>query len=151
MPRRLSPTRLTLLASFALAVALAGCAASFHVRVEPNGSALDPIAADSLASSTDISSVASVPTTEAPDMRTRVLEQLRTQGVFGQRAADLLTIGFPERTASVPVLVRGAKFSGTDAIIVVEAWGSTGGKLVHRRLWVFDRATGAMLRAASFR
>jgi len=134
-----------------LALAMAGCAQTYHLSVEPTGAALDAVAADRLAASTDISALASVTTTDAPAMRTSVLAQLRTQGAFGQRAADLLTAGFPARTASVPVLVRGATFAGTDAVVVVEAWGSSGGKLVHRRLWVFDRVTGQMLRASSFR
>jgi hypothetical protein len=84
-------------------------------------------------------------------MRTTVLTQLRSQGAFGVRAADLLTIGFPAQTASVPVLVRGCAVDGVDAVLVVEAWGSSGGMLVHRRLWVFDRAKGTVIRASSFR
>jgi hypothetical protein len=80
-----------------------------------------------------------------------VLSDLRTQGGFGERAADLLTVGFPDQTASVPVLVRGCSVDGVDAILVVEAFGSAQSMLVHRRLWVFDRATGELLRAASVR
>jgi hypothetical protein len=84
-------------------------------------------------------------------MRGQVLADLRTRGELGQRAADLLTVGFPERTAAVPVLVRASAVDGVDAVIVVEAFGSQGENLTHRRLWVFDLASGAVLRAASFR
>jgi hypothetical protein len=84
-------------------------------------------------------------------MRANVLADLRTRGSLGRRAADLLTIGFPARTASVPVLVRACLVDGKDAILVVEAYGSPGGTLTHRRLWVFDRVSGALLLAASFR
>jgi hypothetical protein len=84
-------------------------------------------------------------------MRASVLSQLRAKGGLGARAADLLTTGFPARTPSVPVLVRGSHVDGVDAVIVVEAFGSAGGMLVHRRLWVFDRATGSVLRAVSIR
>lgn len=151
MTHRSGPTTIIVLASVLLALVLGGCTTAYRLTVVPSGGDLNALTADALATSTDISALASVTTTEAPAMRTTALEQLRTQGAFGQRAADLLTIGFPERTASVPVLVRGSKFNGVDSIVVVEAWGSAGGRLLHRRLWVFARVSGEMLRAASFR
>jgi len=149
MPAR---TRLALITALSLALLLVpACTRAYKLAVEPSGAAVTSQQAEALAGSTDISALASVSTTDAPAMRTTVLAQLRTEGVFGQRAAELLTLGFPERTASVPVLVRGCRVDGVDAVLVVEAWGSSGGMLVHRRLWVFDRVKGTVLRAASFR
>lgn len=134
-----------------LALALSGCARPFALRVEPTGSPLTGAEAERLAAATDISSLASVTATEAIALRVTVLADLRTHGAFGERAADLLTVGFPEQTPSVPVLVRGSRVDGFDAVVAVEAFATGGGKLVHRRLWVFDRTTGAVLRAASVR
>jgi hypothetical protein len=132
---------------------LASCAPAtpFQVRFEPNGAPLTAKAAEALASTTDISALSSVTTTDAPDLRATVLAELRSKGSDGARAADLLTVGFPARTASVPVLVRLCPVDGTSAVVVVEAYGDTGGKLTHRRLWVFARDTGALIRAASFK
>lgn len=149
MPVRM---RLSILAALAAALlVLPGCTPAYRLTVEPSGPAITGQQAQSLAASTDISALASVGATDAPAMRTAVLTQLRAQGAFGARAADLLTIGFPAKTASVPALVRGCAVDGVDAVLVVEAWGSSGGMLVHRRLWVFDRAKGTVIRASSFR
>jgi len=144
--------RLALIAALSLVLLVVpACTRAYRLTVEPTGAAVTSQQAEALAGSIDISTLASVSTTEAPSMRATVLEQLRTQGSFGLRAAELLTLGFPARTASVPVLVRGCRVDGVDAVLVVEAWGSTGGMLTHRRLWVFDRVKGTVLRAASFR
>lgn len=132
-------------------VACGGGAASPSVRFEPNGAPLTAIEAERLASSTDIASFANVSVAEAPALRSRMLTQLRAEGDAGVRAARLLTVGFPASTPSVPVLVRVSSFEGTSAIVVVEAFGDTGGKLTHRRLWVFDTASGGVVRAASYR
>jgi hypothetical protein len=133
-----------------LALAVTGCARPYALAVEETGAPLTSAQAEQLAAASDISPLASVSATDAVAMRTTALKDLSARGAFGARAAELLTIGFPEKTASVPVLVRGSTVDGVDAILVVEAFGSEGGMLVHRRLWVFDRSTGAVLRAASF-
>lgn len=148
MHARVAPLALAL--TLALALATAGCARPFALRVEETGAPLTSSQAERLAAGTDISALASVSATAAVEMRTTVLKDLSARGAFAARAAELLTIGFPEKTASVPVLVRGSTVDGIDAILVVEAFGSEGGMLVHRRLWIFDRTTGAVLRAASF-
>ena len=137
------------LASLAL-VACGRPAATPTVRFETSGAPLTSTAAEALAASTDIGAFASVTSTDAPALRTKVLGQLRVKGDAGVRAADLLTKGFPASTPSVPVLVRLCAVDGIDAVVVVEAFGDAGGKLTHRRLWIFDRTTGALLRAASF-
>jgi hypothetical protein len=134
-----------------LTAVAAGCAARYELRFETSGSPLTGPQAEQLAATTDISTLASVTTTDAIVMRTKVLSDLRTRGELGQRTADLLTVGFPERTAAVPVLVRACTVDGVEAVLVVEAFGEEGGTLTHRRLWVFDRASGGILRAASFR
>jgi hypothetical protein len=144
--------RLALVAVLA-SLALAACgrpAATPTVRFETGGAPLTSAAAETLAASTDIRAFASVTSTDAPALRAEVLEQLRAKGDAGVRAAELLTKGFPARTASVPVLVRLCAVDGIDAVVVVEAFGDAGATLTHRRLWIFDRATGALLRAASF-
>jgi hypothetical protein len=147
------PTRapLALVAALALALVISGCSRPFAVRIETNGAALTGAQAERLTATTDISALASETSTDAVAMRATVLADLRTRGQLGTRAADLLTVGFPARTAAVPVLIESCKVDGVDAVVVVEAYGSAGGKLTHRRLWVFDATTGTVLRAASFR
>jgi hypothetical protein len=120
------------------------------VRLETGAAPLTSSAAEALAASTDIGGFASVTSTDAPALRARVLTDLRAKGDAGVRAAELLTKGFPASTPSVPVFVRLCAVDGVDAIVVVEAFGDAGGTLTHRRLWIFDRVKGTMLRAASF-
>jgi hypothetical protein len=148
---RVSRTFTALALAAALALPVPGCARPFTVVVEDSGPAMTSAQAERLAATTDISALASVDATAAVALRSTVLADLRSRGDFGTRAADLLTIGFPEQTPSVPVLVRSSKVDGVDAVVVIEAFATGGGILVHRRLWVFDRATGAVLRAASVR
>jgi len=138
--------------AIALTLLLAACAPRpFSLKFEPSGAPLTETAAKQLAASTGIGALASVATTDAPALRGKVLEDLRTRGALGVRAADLLTQGFPPRTAAVPVLVRVCNVGDDDSIVVVEAFGDTGGTLTHRRLWVFDRTSGTVTFAASFR
>jgi hypothetical protein len=144
-------TPLALIAAIALALVTSGCSRAFAVRIETNAAALTGAQAERLASTTDISALASVTSTDSVAMRATVLADMRTRGPLGSRAADLLTVGFPERTTAVPVLVRSCKVDGVDAVIVVEAYGRAGGTLTHRRLWVFDASSGTVLRAASFK
>lgn len=148
-------TRTRLIAAMAmLAVALlsAGCGSHrFALIYQSAGAPLTSKAAASLAASTDISALAGITAKDAPALRSRVLADLRAKGADGARVADVLTAGFPQRTAAVPVLVRLCAVDGTQAIVVVEAFGEAGSTLTHRRLWVFDRATGALVRAVSFR
>lgn len=139
------------IAVLALALVTSGCARAFQVKIETSGAALTGVQAERLAATTDISALASVTSTDAVTMRATVLSDLRTRGQLGVRAADLLTTGFPPHSAAVPVLISSCTVDGTKAVLVVEAFGSPGGELTHRRLWVFDAATGTVLRAASFR
>lgn len=148
MPRRIF---LVLSIFVGLTAFVSGCGPRYSLRFETSGAPLTGPQAEQLASSTDISALASVTASDAVPMRTQVLADLRTRGDLGQRAADLLTTGFPDRTAAVPVLVRASTVDGADAVLVVEAFSSDGSNLTHRRLWVFDRSSGAVIRAASFR
>jgi hypothetical protein len=134
----------------ALALAACGQGSLPGVRLETEGAPLTAAGAERLAASTDIRAFASVETSRAPALRASALQELRASGEAGTRAAELLTAGFPEQTASVPVLVRFCQIDGVDAVVVVEAYGDAGGMITHRRLWVFDRNSGALLRAASF-
>lgn len=148
----MSPQR-SILIAVVLAVALAATACSGRVQatLEPDGASLDMAAVEQLARTTDISSVSSIAVTDAPRIRDEVLRDLRTRGAVGDRAATLLTQGFPTRTEAVPVLVRASLVDGSKALIVVEASGGATGRLIYRRLWVFDLSSGAVLRASSFR
>jgi hypothetical protein len=75
---------------------------------------------------------------------------LRTRGVDGQRAATLLTSGFPQETPSVPVWVGIGTVDGVRSVMAVEAYPDKTGKMNWRRLWVFDMSTGAVRLAASY-
>lgn len=144
-------TRLAIAAVLS-ALVLAACSGGSlpGVRLETEGAPLTAAGAERLAASTDIRAFASVETSRAPALRASALQELRASGEAGTRAADLLTAGFPEKTASVPVLVRFCRVDGADAVMAVEAYGDAGSMITHRRLWVFDRDSGTLLRAASF-
>lgn len=139
------------LAGVALCATLAGCAHPFEPSLDAARTALSVKSAETIAATADISALSGVKTADAARERQPVLQRLRGRGPLGMRAAELLTAGFPRDTAAIPVLVRACTMNGADAILIVEASGDAGGALVHRRLWVFDRSTGALLRAASIR
>lgn len=131
-------------------IALAGC--SVHkVVLETDGAPMDSASVEQLAKTADLSPADGIDVAQAPAARMRVLADLRTRGKMGDRAASLLTAGFPERTTAIPVFVRACAFEGRSALVVVEAYGSTTGPLTHRRLWVFDVNSGAIIRASSYR
>ncbi len=82
---------------------------------------------------------------ESPELRRKTLTRLRTMGEEPARLADILTASFPADTRALPVKVLEAKTEGRDVWAIIEVWGSAGGKLDKRRLWVIDRATGAIV------
>lgn len=137
--------------ALALAFAATACSAPFSVALEAFGPPLTTAQADRLADTTGTGAVSGISKADAPALRETVLADLRTRGQVGVRAADLLTIGFPESTAAVPLIVRACPVDSVEAIVVVEAFAGSAGSLTSRRLWVFDRATGDVLHAASFR
>ncbi len=138
-------------AALALGLALGGCRSADPTVFIPAGGTTTIAKVEALAEQTDLSAVASVEVQQAPDARLGVLVWLRGRGADGERAATLLTIGFPERTAAVPVRIEVANVDGVRSLIAVEAYGDASGPLVHRRLWVFDLATGKLTRSASYR
>lgn len=141
----------TCIALFVAATSLTACKSTgYSLRYEPSGAPLTGAGAESLAAKTDIAALAKTPTSDAPALRDKVLQDLRLKGSEGARIADLLTQGFPPKTAAVPALVRLSSVDGTSAVVVVEAFGDSGGTLTHRRLWVFALSSGALVRAASF-
>ena len=138
-------------AAVLLAIASVGCSPTQHPTFQPSGPPLDLASSEQLARSTPLGAVAGAETSTAPVLRSQALAYLRTRGPVATRAADLLTVGFPQRTLSVPVFVRACRVNGHDAILVVEAWGGGDPTLDRRRLWVFDRLTGTIIAAAAFR
>jgi hypothetical protein len=106
---------------------------------------------ETIAKEADLSPADGIDVAHAPDARVDVLVWLRGRGSAGERTATLLTEGFPERTAAVPVLVRIAEVEGVRSIIVVEAVGAASGPLTSRRLWVFEYSSGRVVRASSYR
>jgi hypothetical protein len=133
----------------ASALVAAGCCAGTLV-FEPNGAPLDMAGAEQLARTADLGPASGIDVGQAPEARTRVLTDLRTRGATGDLAASLLTRGFPERTAAIPVLVRACTVDGRSAIIVVEAYGGATGALTRRRMWIFDAKSGEIIRASSY-
>ncbi|MDP2181566.1 MAG: hypothetical protein Q8K99_03235 [Actinomycetota bacterium] len=89
------------------------------------------------------------PTEEADDLRQSQLSSLRSKGEEASALATLLTEQFPGESRSVPYYAEAAVVGGTDAWIVLEAWGSEGKNIDRLRLWAFDRATGDVLTSAA--
>jgi hypothetical protein len=142
------------LAILALALAVAcsvGCGSQVGLDYEEDGTPLTLGETETLARQADLSSAAGIDVAHAPDARVDVLVGLRSRGAAGGRAASLLTQGFPERTAAVPVLVRIASVNGTRSIVVVEAVGDASGELDGRRLWVFEYASGRIVLSSVYR
>ncbi|MDO8915184.1 MAG: hypothetical protein Q7W16_03790 [Coriobacteriia bacterium] len=136
---------------FAAALLIGACTTTPRVAFTADAGVMSATEIDALASSADLGPVEGVDIEQAPDVRTDALVWLREQGAAGDRAATLLTIGFPARTAAVPLIVSVARVEGVQSLIVVEAFGGKSGPLSSRRLWVFDYKTGDLLRSASFR
>jgi hypothetical protein len=135
----------------ALAVATAGCGSAVDASFDESGGPLSLDDAETIAQQADLSPADGIDVAHAPDARVDVLVWLRGRGSAGERTATLLTEGFPERTAAVPVLVRIAQVDGVRSIIVVEAVGAASGPLTSRRLWVFEYASGRVVRSSTYR
>ena len=133
------------------AVLMAGCARRPALSFDPSGPTMTATEADALAQGADIGSFERLPSEDAERERATALAELRTKGAKGEEAARLLTEGFPSAVRSVPVIVRYCTFESTAAVVVVEAFGDEGSTLRHRRLWVFRRVDGSVMRASSFR
>jgi hypothetical protein len=132
------------------AVLVSACQPGPAVEWVADGGSLTSAQVDALAQAADISAVSDVPLDSAPDSRNDVLVWLRQKGSDGDRAASLLTIGFPERTQAIPVLVEIADVNGVRSLIAVEAAAGPGGRLTAKRLWLFELASGKLVRSATF-
>jgi hypothetical protein len=143
-------SRVAAMMSVAVALLLVACASASQPQWVPEAGTLTSQQVDDIAASADLSKVADVDIAKAPDVRTDALVWLRRQGSDGDRAASLLTAGFPERTAAVPVLVEVAQVDGVRSLIAVEAISDKDGKLGMRRLWLFELASGKLIRSATF-
>jgi hypothetical protein len=134
----------------ATAVLVSACQTGPAVKWVPDGGSLTSAQVDTLAQGADISAVSGVALDTAPDSRNDVLVWLRQKGSDGDRAASLLTIGFPERTQAIPVLVEIADVNGVRSLIAVEAAAGQGGQLTVKRLWLFELTSGKLVRSATF-
>jgi hypothetical protein len=134
----------------AAAVLVCACQPGPAVEWVPDGGSLSSAQVDALAQGADISAVSGVSLDSAPDSRNDVLVWLRQRGGDGDRAASLLTIGFPERTQAIPVLVEIADVNGVRSLITVEAAAGQGGRLTAKRLWLFELTSGKLIRSATF-
>lgn len=145
------PTRSVALLGAAV-LACIGLAACGQPALEyiPNGGAYTMAQAEDIASGISLSDVEGVKTSEGPALRKERLLQLREAGTEASLLADALTRDFPSGTASVPLLIESATVDGTEAWLVVEAWGDKDGTLSRRRLWVLDRSTFTVLASSSF-
>jgi hypothetical protein len=139
------------LAILVIVVAAAGCGSPVKASFDESGDPLTLDEVETLARLADLSLADGIDVAHAPDARVDVLVWLRGRGSAGERTATLLTEGFPERTAAVPVLVQVAEVDGVRSIIVVEAVGAASGPLTSRRLWVFEYASGRVVRSSTYR
>lgn len=140
------------LIAVALALPLLVSCAPSRAPLLVHGDDLTMQQAMDVARTADVSKVKDVDVEDASEARSQALVAIRREGgEEAGRLADLLTRDFPENTRSVPVLVEDATVDGVPAWIVVEAWGGRTGRLTHRRVWVFSRDNGRLLRSASFR
>jgi hypothetical protein len=94
---------------------------------------------------------ASIDVAKATEVRQQVLAELRRHGALAGKAADVMTREFPASTQAVPFYVEAATVDGKPCWIFLETWGGHSGRLTSRRLWVFDRDTGAPVESRSFR
>jgi hypothetical protein len=138
------------IALLAALLMLGACAGRIRPVWEPDGGSLTDSQVDALAAGADVSAASGVALEDAPDVRTDVLVWLRSQGADGDRAASLLTAGFPDRTAAVPLYVEIAQVDGVRSLIVVEAAGAKDGTLGVKRLWLFEMLSGRLVRSKTF-
>lgn len=141
----------SLAAVLLIAALVAGCCAPVRVVWIPEGKPQTLVDSEQTARDADISYASGTDPEDAPDLRGEVLVWLRERGPDGDRAASLLTQGFPARVKAVPVHVEIASVDGTRSLIVVEAIAGSPGRLDARRLWVFEMDSGRLVRSTSFR
>lgn len=131
-------------------MALIGCSTTTFKYV-PEGAQYTLADVEELASGTPLGSAADIDTADANAVRQERLTELRGYGDVERALADALTRDFPAEHAAVPLRIEAGTVDGKDAWIIIEAWGEKGAKLAHKRLWVLDRATYAVIGSSSFR
>lgn len=129
--------------------ALAGCDRN-TLEYIPSGGPYTMAQVEDLAAQVSLSDVENEQTADGSALRQEALLELREADTNASLLADALTRDFPSDATSVPLLVEAATVDGTDAWIVVEAWGDKDGTLSRRRVWVLDRATFTILGSTSF-
>jgi hypothetical protein len=132
------------------AIVLAACSARTGVVFDPKAGSMTMAQVEQRARTTSVASASDLDRTSAPAARQKVLVDLRTRGADGQRAAALLTKGFPQDTPSVPVWIGVGPVDGIRSVVAIEAYPDKTGRLQWRRLWVFDIGTGAVRLAATY-
>ena len=134
-----------------LSLGLFGCGRDVAIEYIPEGGSYTLAEAAAVAQAADISALADVSSDAIAKTRQEYLTELRGLGSDASLIADALTRDFPLDTAAVPVLIEGSIVESRPVWLIVEAWAEDGGTLSHRRLWLLDRETFALVDSMSFR
>ncbi len=86
---------------------------------------------------TESAQYAKVPVSDGKTRRDKALAALRRED-GGSDVADVLTKAFATGNAGVPLFIGRATYLGQPALVVIEAYGPSGGRLDHKRLWVLS-------------
>ncbi|MBE0476640.1 MAG: hypothetical protein IBX62_06050 [Coriobacteriia bacterium] len=144
-------TRLRALAAVAVLapLLLTACRADPRIRYIPDGGTYTMEEALRRMEAADTGAARALSADEVPEARQAALAALRSIDASASALADLITSAFPFDTRSVPVLAEAAMVDGSEAWILVEAWGGREGALTSRRVWVLDRASGGVVSSAT--
>ena len=142
--------RLLLLALVPALLALAGCGGP-DIAFDATGGDYTSDTLQTYLADANLGGLDDMDVAEAPEARRTMLAGLRSRGDAASEVADLLTRGFPDGIAAVPVRAEAATVDGGEVWLVVEVWGDETGPLTHRRLWVFNRSDGSVITALSLR
>jgi hypothetical protein len=132
-----------------LVLATVGCSSAEVTYVEEGGT-YTAVSVEELVQTVELPSFAGERAEDIIDMRSDQLTALRAEGGGAAELATILTSNFPTDTASVPYYAEEAVVDGQEAWVVLEVWGSEGGTLDKRRLWVLKREDGAIIMSSVF-
>jgi len=149
----LSRLRIAAMSSLLLIIALTlvGCGRGVTIEYIPEGGTYSMADLEGLAHDVDIAVLEDVASSEIGETRQKYLTALRGHGEQASIVADTLTRDFPVDTLAVPLLVESGVVDEQNVWIVVEAWAEEGSTLLHRRVWLLDRDTMALVNSLSFR